>query len=206
MPDGDILRLGIPPQYCSVYQQICEDVPASDCARSLAKGIRKRIQFYGSAPRDLLKQIEPLLVSLAAQSEPITLRQVMAVELIIENTKRSSSGRLEGLNLATEACKYVLFALQREAVTESVTQALGEYFVKRVLESSFDDRVAMIQQSPDELSPHLVAQRRGDIDGYLHPYMRHFASQLFVRDSTKSLALPRLAQKRKPIGMDDLVE
>ncbi len=206
MPDGDIIRLGILGQYCTAYQQICEGVASKDCARALARGLRSRIEWYGSGVRELLKRMSDEFAPLLTQSVPIQVNQLAQLDKAITHERRKLCGRKEGLDIASDVCKMLLHRVQRGDTIADVRQELARLFVKQVLERTYDARVAAVQQHLDDTPFSIIQDRRLQIDDDLARYIDYFIKQISSGDSTKKLRLPPTRGSRAGVTPDDIVE
>jgi hypothetical protein len=205
MPDGDILRLGIPGQYCTVYQQLCEGVAPEACARALARGLRNRIHWYGEGPRELLKQMATEFIPLVHQVEPIQPQQLTQLDRTIARERRKLNGQQEGMNIATDVCKTVLHRLQHGEITD-LNQELANLFIDQVLERSYDARVASVKEHFDDVPSDVIQERRQAADAYLVKHLDSFKKQVLCGASSQKMRLASKRRSKVDVDLDDIVE
>lgn len=207
MPDGDILRHGIPGEYSNAYAQICDDVAPADCAKTMARSLRKLIEKYGPGPRELLKTFACEAEQIANQFDTIPVNHLCTLDALIERERRNCTGHRDGLNIASDTCKTILYSLHRQNKIVDTEFELASRYVRQVLERTFDARIDGIKDPKlGEVPVKLFRQRRQEIQPHLEKYLDHFASQIVRFASNKRLSLPRTSRRKTGIDLDDIVE
>ncbi len=204
MPDGDILRLGIHPQFCTPYENMCDDVSPDACAHALSRGLASRINWYGEGPVDLLKAIEPAIAALAAKLDRPTPGELVQLDRMIELQRQQVSGRAEGLDIAVGAARRVVNSLAQGGLIGDIGRALASHFVDDVLACSYDSIVQAIPNHYNGISSAEIARRRQAIDTHLGKFVQSFKRQLMSHKPGRKM---RLAPSRRlKLKAQDVVE
>ena len=201
MPDGDILRLGIHPQFCTPYENMCDDVSPDACARALARGLASRISWYGQGPIDLLKAVVPAIAALAAKLSRPTPSELVQLDRMIELQRQQVSGRAEGLDIAAGAARRVINSLAQGGLVGDISRELAGHFVDDTLACSYDSIVQAIPNHHNGISSAEITRRRQAIDTHLGKFLHSFKHQLMNHKPGRKM---RLAPSRrlKPRAQD----
>jgi len=203
MPDGDRVHPELAGRFQKPYIMLCEGHNDNKIlAEAILKPFKKNLQIYGNEPVTLIKQAAEYISDLKAKEECGTAINWGQAQKDLETLMRRTPGNKKGLNLAWQAAKQELQAVRHGIDSTNIELAIADKHVNRAYKSDFENRIPLVPQHYNGVSPVVVDNRllavRPDVEKGLH----RFASQLVTKEDVKKLRLGPTSKPKGPLSAD----
>lgn len=200
--DGDILRLGIPSQYCNAYAQICDAVEIESCTKTVAKGLKKTLEKFG-IPLDILnlahEKLDPLISCPIIQLQ--SLHEIeMDLLYKVGQLKSKNTYTQQAGDIALKVVKRVINQIEQKKCSHDLQAILYDGYVSEVLNFSFSGPFSSIQHHLTDMPIEIVIQHKNNVVDQMMPFIKIFSNQI---KNGKKLTMPR--SKRKNIDLNDII-
>ena len=192
MPDGDRVYGRLTQDFEKPYEQICEwHFPPDEIAHNLLRAVGKEVQRHGKAPVELVLQVADRIDQLP--SEPLFKPTFDWGEesRTIERLASGIIGRRRDMDLAVDACKQYLRAVELGRGALDHREALVQTYIDRVYRASFEGLLPPGNHR-DGVSHAVVLERLSELDPVLQPGFAAYARQIARSGEVSRLRRPSL--------------